>query len=70
MGFLMQCDSLKGVRTDMYTELHQKSDIDLYGDQNEVLSGMLHKENIKIFARHLENMWLERRRLLYDREND
>ena len=45
----------------MYLELHEKSDIDLYGEQHTVLMGMLSKD----FARYIERMWAERRSLLY-----
>ena len=54
--FLMYCDNLREVRTDMYLELHNKCDIDLYGKEEVVLKGMLAKDNVKIFAKHLEIM--------------
>ena len=63
--FLMQCENLKEVRTDMYLELHDKCDIDLYGKEEVVFKNMLAKDNIKIFAKHLEIMWAERRCQLY-----
>ena len=66
--FVMYCDRLKKVRTNMYLELNDKCDIDLYGDPVEVLQGMTAKENIKIFARHLERMWAERRGVMYSTE--
>ena len=62
--FIMYCDSFKPTRTQLYQELHAKSDIDLYGKPESVLKGMLSKGNIKIFARYLEQMWSERS-LLY-----
>ena len=63
--FLMYCDGLIAERTNMYLELHQKSEIGLYGKPEEVLKGMLAKENINVFARHLEVMWYKRRSMLY-----
>ena len=53
----------------MYQELHAKSDIDLYGQPETVLKGMLLKGNVKIFACYVETMWVERISLLYGVKN-
>ena len=44
-------------RTDLYKELHERSDIDLYGKEEDMLKQMLNKGNIKILAKHIEIMW-------------
>ena len=68
--FVMYCEGLTEPRTDMYIELNEKTDIDLYGPKEVVLKEMLSKNNIKILARHLETMWSTRREILYKREEE
>ncbi len=63
--FVMFCDSLKDVRTKMYLDIHDKCEIDLYGNPIEVLKGMLANDNLKTFGKDLETMWAERRSKLY-----
>ncbi len=54
----------------MYLELHEKTEIDFYGNQEKVLCEMFHNNNIKIFARHVETMWMSRREILYKRDKE
>ncbi len=68
--FLMFCDKLKDVRTAMYLDLHEKTEVDLYGDKEVVLKELLHNDNIKAFARYVETMWLARKEVLFNMEDE
>ena len=65
LHMMVQCDSLKAVRTALYVEMHHKTEIDVYGQPIDVLASFFSKAGTKTFAKHVVNLWAERRRLVY-----
>ena len=65
LHLVMQCESLKQLRTDLLVETYENTDADLFTDPISILAEFFSKECIKIFAKHILKMWTERHRLVY-----
>ncbi len=56
MHFALYCERTKDLRTNFLSEVHAKTDIDIYGEKYNLLKQLLSKGCLKMTARHLEKL--------------
>lgn len=65
--FVFDCECNVVTRTNWFTKLHNKHDVNVYADRSIVMKEMLSMRCLKVSARYIEEMWEERKEVMYSK---